>query len=125
MIKDRYIKEANRIREKFIDTIKKIEQKEQLINSHKNEITALMKKNSEYVEKNKKKSVDQIKVDMKDELYQIEKNIEKIVEELQPLLDNIQILEKESKDLYRSIKDRHPELSEKQIQKEILYSLKK
>jgi len=124
-IKDRYIKEANRIRETFIKTIREIEEKEKLVTKHKNDIKIIMKSNSEYIENNRDISIDEAKESMKGELETIEEKIVFIVGELEPLLEKIEKLKKESKELYKAIKDRHPELSEEDIQKEVLYSIKR
>jgi D-mannonate dehydratase len=123
MIHERYIKEANRIRKEYIDIILQINDREKEINQYKKEIEIIFEKDVEYVKDNNNKQLDIIKSEIRDDLIDIDNKIEKISNTLMPLLVNIESLKKQSADLYLSIKDKYPNLSKEEIQKEIFLNL--
>lgn len=120
-----YLDEAIRIRETYLSIIEQISKKETEINRYKSNIETLMKSNSEYISKNKTKTIDQVKENIKGELDDIDSNINKIVEKLTPLFDEMTKLEKQSKELYKTIKSKYPKLTEEDIQKEVFKVIKK
>jgi hypothetical protein len=124
-IHERYIKQAIRIREDFIRNMQKIIESEKEINTHKDCIVNLMKSNEKYINENSDKDLDMIKNTIKDDLLEIDSKIEKITKELSPMIQKTEKLEKESKELFSAIKDKYPNLSEEDIQKEIFYSIKR
>jgi predicted transcriptional regulator len=124
-IHERYIKQAIRIREDFIRNMQKIIESEKEINTHKDSIVNLMKSNEKYITENSDKDLDMIKNTIKDDLLEIDSKIEKITKELSPMIQKTEKLEKESKELFSAIKDKYPNLSEEDIQKEIFYSIKR
>jgi len=124
MIKDRYLNEANRIRETYIRTLELIKNSENIINDYKNDIDVLMNKNEEYINKNSDMQIDKIKENLKEELMDIELKITKIVNKINPYLEKIEKLRNDSKILYRNIKEEYPELAELEIQKIILDFIK-
>lgn len=124
-IHERYINHANLIRNEYINTINEISQSEEEINVHKDKIKELMIYNEEYVKENSDKDLDIIKSALRDDLLEIDSKIEKIVSKLTPYLNKLEKLQKESKELFRAIKDKYPQMSEQDIQKEILFNIKK
>lgn len=124
-INQRYIDESNRIREKYLITLDDISKREIEILKYKNEIEILMEKNTKYISDNDKKDVEQIKEDLKEELLEIDSNINKIVSKLEPYFKSIEKLKKESQELFISIKEKYPELTEQNIQEQIFMSIKK
>jgi len=124
-ISQRYLDQACHIREIFLSLMDQIIKKEKEIDIHKSEIKRLMEINKDYVEKNKTKSVEQAKEDLKEELYAIDDRINKICNTLNPLLEQVSKLEQEAKDLYSSIKNKYPKLSEVEIQEQVFKSLKR
>jgi len=124
-IHDRYIKQAIRIREDFIRNMQKIIESEKEINIHKEVIINLMKSNEKYIKANSDKDIEMIKDVLKDDLLEIDSKIEKITKELTPMLKQTEKLEKESKELFNAIKDKYPNLSEEEIQKEIFFAIKR
>lgn len=124
-IHERYINEGCRIRESYLTTIESIQDKEKIINKHKEFIKNLMESASEYVEKNKDKSIDHIKKELNNNLLDIDSSINKITKELEPLGSKMDELKKDSKTLYNIIKEKHPDLSDLDIQEQIFKSIKR
>lgn len=124
-IHERYINNANLIRTEYIKTIEEISKFEEEINNNKEKIKELMESNNQYVKDNSDKSLNIIKSALRNNLLEIDSKIEKIVNKLNPYLEKIEKLQKESKELFITIKDKYPHMSEKDIQKEILFNIKK
>ena len=118
-IDEKYLQEANRIREQYLKTLEKIKTKEDIINKYKSDIENVMEKNTDYIEKHSEKSIDQIKENIKDDLYLVETSINKINDELTPLLDKIDELKDNSSELFTSIKDKYPLVDEIDIQEQV------
>lgn len=121
MIHKHFLKEANRIRSKYLNTIEKFQAKEDYITKNKSFIENMMKD----LNSNIKNSNHDIKDDVKNELLEIETTIYKIQKEVIILDKELKKLQKDSELLYNKIKKHHPDLSEKEIQKEIFYALEK
>jgi len=126
-IHKRFIEEADRIRDKYLKSLHNLEQKEDVILSYKDIIEKTLSKIQKYVEINENSEIgeEQIGEDLKDELLDLDINMGKIQKEVKTLNDEIERLKKQSSHLYSSIRKKHPELSDEEIQKEILYSIKK
>jgi len=124
-INERYLNAANRIRENYLNTMNEIHANEAIIIKYKNHIQNLMEKNGELIENNPDKDIEQFKIDMKEDLEIIDDNINNIVKKLEPLLKNIEHLNTESKDLFISIKDQYPDLTEENIQEQVFKALKR
>jgi site-specific DNA-adenine methylase len=105
--------------------MQKIIESEKEINIHKEVIINLMKSNEKYIKANSDKDIEMIKDVLKDDLLEIDSKIEKITKELTPMLKQTEKLEKESKELFNAIKDKYPNLSEEEIQKEIFFAIKR
>lgn len=122
-IHQRYIENAIRIRKEFLSVMIDILDKETEITTHKNRISDLMSTNKKYINDNSKSPIEKIKKDIQNDLNDIESNIIKINNKLLPVLEKLEKLKKESKELYLAIKDKYPNLSEQEIQKQIFEKL--
>ena len=125
MINQRFINEAIRIREEYLRTLENIVKEEDIISEYKSNIQELLNKNDKYVEDNKDKIISQVKEELKEELSDLDVNINKITNKLTPLFDLISKLEKESQNLFISIKEKHPNLTTDEIQYQIIHSIKR
>ena len=84
-----------------------------------------METNTELIEENPEKPLNQFKNEIKEDLLTIDSNINKIVSKLEPLLTYIEKLQKESKELYITIKDKYPSLTENDIQLQVFDYIKR
>ena len=125
MIHERYINEANRIRSKFFENLERINMYENEITDLKSKILKEVEKCDEYIKSNKKVNVEQVKVALNENLNEIDLKINKILKIIQPHFDEMDKLKKDSKELFISIKDKYPHMTEEEIQKEVIYSIKK
>jgi len=126
MIGKHYIDEALRIRETYLKTIDEVLDKEKIINKYKVKVSNKMNILKDYVDNLEDDTItENIKKDLIKDTLNIEIELKNISKEIVPLLDIIEKLKKESKNLYNKIKEKYPELSEQDIQKEIFLNLKK
>jgi hypothetical protein len=125
MIHDRYINEAINIRETYLEYVKELVSKEEKLKTYKDEMEQIMEQNTIYVENNKDKSLDVIKKELQNSLIVVDVKINKINSELKPILDKMTGLQKKSSDLFISIKEKYPNLSEKEIQETIFKKIKR
>jgi len=121
MIHKHFLKEANRIRNTYLNTIEKFKQKEEYITKNKKIIENLINE----INNNVKNSDVDIQDDVKTELIEIETTIYKIQKEVIVLDKTLKKLQNDSKTLYTKIKKHYPNLSDEEIQKEIFYTLEK
>jgi hypothetical protein len=124
-IHERYINQAKRIREQYIKNMQLILLKDKIIDKYKTNIKNIMISNKKYIDSNSDKNLNMIKNSLKEKLLEIESNINNISKELIPLIEKNEKLEKESTELFITIKDKYPDLSKEDIQKEILFSIKR
>ena len=124
-IHKRFIIEANRIRIDYLKEIEILTSKEVKINSFKQRINEIMLNIEKYVKNNQDSDEEQISKDLSDELSDIEISMNLIKKDIGQLNTKIERLNKQSGSLYKAISEKHPNLTEKEIQEEILYSLKK
>ncbi len=122
-IHQRYIENAIRIRKEFLSVMIDILDKETEITIHKNRISDLMSINEKYINDNSKSPIEKIKKNIQNDLNDIESNIIKINNKLLPVLEKLEKLKKDSKELYSAIKDKYPNLSEQEIQNQIFEKL--
>jgi chromosome segregation ATPase len=121
MIHKHFLKEANRIRSKYLSTIEKFQKKEDYIKENKIIIEKLINNINNAVDN----SDSDIKDDVKEELLDIETTIYKIQKEVIILDKELKKLKKDSNILFSKIQKHHPDLREEEIQKEIFYALEK
>lgn len=123
VINQRFIEEANRIREDYLGEMIKLTNKEDEIKIHQNRLLELMEEINIYIKNNSDVSEEQISVDLKNELFEIENTLDNIKKEVAIFDANVKSLKKASSVLFNSITEQYPELSEEDIQKEILYKI--
>lgn len=119
----KYINEAKRIRINYLNLVKNFTEKEELIKKYKDRILEILDYIEKYIDKNKKLDEESLKETLNEELMDINSNMDKIQNDVKKLDSNIQNLKNQSKKLYITIEEKYPELNEKEIQKQILYSL--
>jgi len=123
-IHKRFLEEATRIRKTYLSEIKNFQDKENDLKIYQTRLTNILDNITDYVKKNPLSSEDQIAEDLKDELIEIETNMNIIKDEVSKLDTKIKKLRKQSKLLFESIKSKHIELTDEEIHKEILYYIK-
>jgi len=123
-IHNKYINEAKRIRSDYLNFTNFIK-KEKLIEKYKNRILNLLESMEKFIEKNEELDEESLKEKLNDELMDMNTNMEKIQNDVKILDENIKKLKTQSKQLYATISTEYPNLDEKKIQKQILYSLDK
>ena len=126
IIHERYKDEAQRIRNEFIKSLEYLKTKEDKIEKYKNRISEVLNNIEDYIINSKDDlTEEEINVVLKDELNEIETNMILIQDDIKLLDTKIKKLKQESHNLYIQISEKYPTLTEEEIQKEILYSLKK
>ena len=121
-IQQHYIDEAIRIRNSYIENIKLIQEKEDIIEHHKNELQNIISNVSEYVNDIKKENAineTNIQQKLNDILSEIEEKMNIIKIELKPFVKKTEELQKDSKILYNMIKEQYPLLTDAEIQQQI------
>lgn len=124
-IHQRYIDEAHNIREEYLKNIEIIATQEEKIEEYKTIINNCLENNNSYISKNKNKTIDVVKEELRDNLAEIDKYISIIVNKLNPIFENIKQLEKKSSELFKTIKEKYPNITDAEIQKIIFYSIEK
>lgn len=115
-IHERYIDEAVRIRKDYLNNIKNIQEKENIIVGYKDKIEKTMVNIEQYITADVS---EQVKSELNNELINMEKDIRKINEELEPFKIKIEQLQKDSSTLFNTIVEAYPDLTVVEIQKEI------
>jgi len=123
MINKIFIKEAKRIRKDYFRTIQQFNNKENILNNHKNTINEIIDEINVYIEKNPNKTESDLMEEKSEILINLEISITKIQDDVKILDKKLKKLENDSSELYQNITEHHPELSKEEIQKEIFYSL--
>lgn len=110
-----YIEEAVRIRKEYINNLKLILSKQDIIKQYAEEIdkTKDALSDIDLTDEGNKQKVNET-------LILLEKNIKDINDEINPYQLSIEELKKQSTILYNSIKDKYPTLSDNDIENEIL-----
>lgn len=111
-----YVDEAYRIRREYLENLKHINDKADIVNEYKNQISKIRDELTGIInsgENNFKEEFANTKME------DIDSNITAIQNELRPYTEKIDELGKQSKILYDSIKDKYNLLSEEDIQNEI------
>lgn len=110
-----YINEAKRIRKIYLTNLTSIVEKEDEIQTFIKIIDSI-KSDIENGDDNQK--------DFQDKLLNINKNIGKIKEHIMPHYDKIKKLDESQRTLYNNIKDKYPDISDDEIQKQIAGHIK-
>jgi len=120
--------EALRIRKEYLKEIQNLTNKEDEIKKYQKRLNDILENIEKYIIINKENdnnlTEEQISVDLKDELSDIEVTMNKIKTHIKTLDENISKLREQSSTLFNKIVKKHPELSKDEIVKEILFSIK-
>ncbi len=109
-----YINEAKRIRKTYLTNIANIVKKEEDIQKYFNMIEDIKKEIDD---------TDQNSVDEKfyiNRVYDISDNIDKVKNHLMPYYENIKKLDNDQKVLYNNIRDKYPDITDDEIQNQIV-----
>jgi len=124
-IHKRFLEEASRIRMSYLDELEKFQNKEDDLKIYQKRLSNILENITDYVSKNPNATEEQISEDLKDELAEIETNMNIVKVEVEKLDIKVKKLRKQSSNLFQSIKAKHTELNDNDIQKEILFYIKK
>jgi len=112
MIDQIYINESIRIREEYLDNLLYIANEEEYITGLSKDLQTLNDEISESEKKDEKY--------YRDALFEVELMIRKATEKITPYYDKIKELDKKQRNLYNTIKDKYPDVTDEQMQKEII-----
>lgn len=119
-IHERFLNEAVRIRKEYLKTLRELLEKENIVDFKKKELLNIVNDVDFYM-KQDENDVDRTMLNNK--LLDIEKSINSITNEIFPLQDIVDKLKEDSRKLFYTIKEKYPDMSEKDIQKEIIDNL--
>ena len=112
MVDQIYINEAIRIREEYLDNLIYIANEQDYITGLSSDLKTLNDEISESEKKDEKY--------YRDALFEVELMIRKANEKIMPYYDKIKELDKKQRDLYNTIKDKYPDITDDQMQKAII-----
>jgi hypothetical protein len=118
MIAEQYINEGIRIRKSYIQNLKEILKQEPIIMNRKiifeklqNEIESTVYSDQNEIRKT---------MEINEKILKLEKEIKSIQEIIKPFYDSIENLKNDRDRLYLAIKEKYPNISDKQIEQEIM-----
>jgi len=114
MIDEKYINEAVDIRKEYLKSMTIVVEKENTINTYRDELIVLMDQMDEYMKSN---SVDPTILNSR--LIDLEQSMNRIQNEIRPMNDKIDVLKKRSNKLYSIIRENYPDISDEEIRNEI------
>ena len=118
MIAEQYIKDGIRLRKSYIENIKEIVKLEPLINKRKKNFDDL-KVEMESIVFSDKNDIRKT-VELNNSLIQLDKEVKKVQELVRPFYDKIEALKSERDRLYVAIKEKYPNITDQQIENEIM-----
>lgn len=118
MIAEQYIQEGIRLRREYLKNLKEIIKQEPIIFSRKKNFEELKveMENIAFSEMNDFRKT----IELNNKLITLEKEMNKIQNMIRPFYDNIEKLKTERDRLYLAIKEKYPNISNEQIEKEIM-----
>jgi predicted nucleic acid-binding Zn-ribbon protein len=118
MIAEQYINEGIRIRKEYIRNLKEILKLEPLILEKRKSFDKIQEQmeNIVYSDLNAVRKT----LDLNGRLMDMEKEIKTIQDTIRPFYENIEKLENDSDRLYLSIKEKYPNITNKEIEYEIM-----
>ena len=118
MIAEQYINEAKRIRRIYLQNIKEILKQEPFIEERKN----FAKKIQNEMDIAVQSDLNDVRktLELNNKLLVLEKEIKKIQDIIRPFYDNIEKLKTDTDRLYLAIKEKYPNITEKEIEQEIM-----
>ena len=122
MIAEQYIKEGVRLREFYIENLQKILDQEPIINERKKVFDEIKQE----MEKTVFSELNDIRKTLllNNKLLELEKEIKKIQELIRPYYDTIENLKTERDRLYVAIKEKYPNITDDEIEREIMQKVK-
>ena len=125
MIHKRYIDEAIRIRKDYLNELDTLLSKEKKILKYKDNIEIIMLDINTFIDNlDTDLTEEELNEKLKDELNDLENNINIIQDDVKILDKKIKKLKNASHELYISIVKKYPKLTADEIKKEVFYSLK-
>ena len=118
MIAEQYIKDGIRLRKSYIENIKEIVKLEPLINKRKKNFDDL-KVEMESIVFSDKNDIRKT-VELNNSLIQLDKEVKKVQELVRPFYDKIEALKSERDRIYVAIKEKYPNITDQQIENEIM-----
>jgi uncharacterized coiled-coil protein SlyX len=117
-----YINEAKRIRETYLQNLKFIEDKSEILTGYKIEIEKIRDEMGKII-----KDVENpiVKEELNNKLMDIERYIILTQNEIRPFYEKILKLREDSVNLYNSIVEKYPKMDKDEIKKEIIGNLEK
>jgi uncharacterized protein YhaN len=112
MIDEIYIKEAVRIREEYLNNLVYLAKEEENIKELTKELNQIAKDVEDSDAKGEKY--------YRDALFEVELTIRKATDKVIPYYDKTKELDKQQKNLYDTIKDKYPNISDEEMKKEII-----
>ncbi len=122
MIAEQYIKEGIRIRKNYIYNLKEILKQEPIIFQRKSVFEKLQQEMENVVKSDLNEMRKTLKLGNK--LLVLEKEIKNIQDIIKPFYDSIEKLKDDRDKLYLAIKEKYPNISIEQIEKEIMSKVK-
>ena len=118
MIAEQYINEGIRIRKLYIQNLKEILKEEPKIMSRKTSFEKLQEEMGSIVNSDLNEIRKTLELDKK--LIHLEKEIKSIQDIIKPYYNAIENLKNDRDRLYLSIKEKYPNITEQQIEREIM-----
>lgn len=119
MIPQQYINEGVRIRQIYMENLREILKLEDSIIKEKNNLEKV-KKEAELIVKDPDISEARKKLTLNQKLYEMDKNIRTIQNTIKPFYDKIEKLREDADRLLIAIKEKYPNISPQEIEKDIM-----
>lgn len=118
MIAEQYINEGVRLRKGYLENLKEILKQEPFIDGRKKNFEKL----KEEMESLVFSDINDIRktMELNNKLIILEKEIKSIQDIIKPYYDKIELLKTERDRLYISIKEKYPNITDQEIEKEIM-----
>lgn len=118
MIAEQYIKEGIRLRRGYLENLKEILKQEPSINDRKASFEALR----DEMEKLVFSDLNDVRktLALNNKLMELDKEIKKVQDLIKPYYDTIEKLKTERDRLYLAIKEKYPNITDEEIEREIM-----
>jgi len=118
MIAEQYIKEGIRIRKVYVHNLKSILELEPKILNRRSEFEKIQEQMANVVDSDLNEIRKALELDTK--LLELDKEIKKVQKMVQPYYDTIEKLRYDTDKLYLAIKEKYPNITPAEIEKEIM-----
>ena len=122
MIAEQYIKEGIRLRKTYIENLREILKQEPIINERKKYFDQI----KDQMEKIVFSELNDVRktLELNNRLMDLDKEIKRIQELIRPYYNTIENLKTERDRLYVAIKEKYPNITDDEIEKEIMQNVK-